>query len=243
MSSPDQREHRGSPLPLVGRAGDRPRVVLAVRDHLAPVRRLCRPGVDILELRVDQFSRLDPAHVENVARQVGKEFGRPLLATVRWQREGGGAGLADQARLELFRTLLPHVAAVDVELRAPRSFQPIVREAQDRHRAVVLSYHDFERTPSARELERLYRRACDRGADIVKFAVQAHQAQDVWRLATFTWQHRESAVVTMAMGRLGPLSRLILPLFGSRWVYTSVAPAHGQIPLARLLEDLRFYFP
>ncbi len=170
-------------------------------------------------------------------------FGRPLLATVRSAREGGAVQLADELREELWRVLLPRVAAIDVELQSTGNLSGLCRDARQRGCAIVVSYHNFDRTPATGQLQALYRRARAAGADIVKLAVWANDAADLWRLAALTWQHRAFPLVTMAMGPLGPLSRLLLPSLGSRWVYTSVTPAHGQIPLARLLNDLRFYFP
>ncbi|GBD26663.1 Catabolic 3-dehydroquinate dehydratase [bacterium HR30] len=227
---------------LVGLPGERPKVILAVKDDLSTVRRLCRPGVDVLELRIDQFGSRDPAHLERTAAKL-QRFGRPLLATVRSATEGGAVKLPDPLRAELWRAVLPRVAAIDVEVRSVGKLSDLCRDARERGCTIVLSYHDFRRTPSMRELEALYQRARAAGADVVKLAVWATAPHDVWRVAAFTWEHRAFPLVTMTMGPLGPLSRLLLPLFGSRWVYTSVVPAHGQIPLFRLLSDLRFYFP
>ncbi|MCX8071901.1 MAG: type I 3-dehydroquinate dehydratase [Candidatus Binatia bacterium] len=213
-----------------------------MHDDVAAVRRAVRPGVDILELRIDQFAAHDPAHVAGIAATL-RRLRRPLLATVRRAEEGGAQRLADETRCELWRAVLPHVAAIDVELQSAREFAPLLDEARAQGCRVLLSYHDFERTPTAQTLATLFRRARALGADAVKLALQAQQPDDVWRLAAFTWEHREFPVITMCMGPLGPLSRLSLPLCGSRWVYTSLQPKYGQIPLRRLLADLRFYFP
>lgn len=238
-----QRDESRSVLSsLVGEAGQRPRVVLAVQDDVRRARRAIRPGVDLVELRIDQFARPDTGGVETVARALARS-GRPLLATVRSAAEGGATFLDDPTRASLWRAALPHVAAIDVEIRCAAKFEQLFQEARRSGRLVVLSYHNFQRTPTFPQLEELFRRARARGADVVKLATHAAKAEHVWRLAQFTWAHRQFPVVTMAMGPLGPLSRLLLPLLGSRWVYTSVRPAHGQIALPRLLADLDFYFP
>lgn len=243
MNRKARREKKLDRLPeLVGPAGSRPKVVLAVTDDLAAARQFCSPGVDIVELRIDQFACHDPEHVERTATKISA-VGRPLLATVRSAAEGGAVKLADRFRAELWRAVLPRVAAIDVELKSVAKLSDLCQQARAQGRAIVVSYHNFRRTPNWRELETWYHRARAAGADIVKLALWATDPSDVWRLALLTWEHRAFPVVTMAMGPLGPLSRLMLPLLGSRWVYTSVAPAHGQIPLSRLLSDLRFYFP
>ena len=49
--------------------------------------------------------------------------------------------------------------------------------------------------------------------------------------------------VVIAMGATGSVSRLLLPLAGSLLTYTNLTPSLGQIPLDRLIDDLRFYYP
>lgn len=239
---PGRAGQPGAVCPLIGAVGERPRVVLAVGDDLRAVRRTIRRAhVDIVELRIDLFRRHDLVHVQRVVRAMAA-FGRPLLATIRSAAEGGGTEIDDLTRARLWEQLLPHVAAIDVEIRCARALRGILEQARAARRLVVLSSHDFERTPELRRLAAGFRRARQLGADVVKFATYAGSPEELWRLAAFTWSNRAAPIVTMAMGPLGPLSRLFLPAFGSRWVYTSVTPAHGQIPLERLMADLVFYY-
>ncbi len=87
------------------------------------------------------------------------------------------------------------------------------------------------------------RQASGRGAHIVKIATLAKTAHDVQRLLQVTLAQRGQPLVTIAMGRVGSVSRLAFPLAGSLLTYTSLRPAHGQIPLTRLIADLQFYYP
>src|SRR5262245_14014972 len=70
-----------------------PRVAVAVDDvevHNQP--RQALRLADVLELRIDTFTRHDPHYIAEVAAAAGA-YGIPLLATVRAANEGGTAQL------------------------------------------------------------------------------------------------------------------------------------------------------
>ena len=87
-------------------------------------------------------------------------------------------------------------------------------------------------------------RALLQGADIIKIAVMARSTADVTRLLRFT-EDCKVPLVTIAMGPLGSVSRVIAPLFGSLFTYgfihRPVAP--GQLSVEKLIEERTLYFP
>jgi 3-dehydroquinate dehydratase-1 len=64
---------------------------------------------------------------------------------------------------------------VDVEYRS--DFMDVAMEKSGS--GLILSYHDLEATPP--DLDGLYARMCERGADVVKIAVTPHSVADVGR--------------------------------------------------------------
>jgi 3-dehydroquinate dehydratase-1 len=220
------------------RLGDGPRVVLVVNGPAAGLRRIIRQGIDVLEARVDRFPSREPAHVIVTVRAL-KRLRLPLIGTVRSHAEGGAARLSDRQRIALYEAIAPLVDAMDVELRAGAVRQAVRDLARRRRIPLILSSHDFHRTPTDRALERLLREAKALGADIVKVATQARSAQDVARLFAFTARHRAKRLVTIAMGPKGTLSRLVFPLAGSLLTYTSLSPRDGPLPAAAFLKALR----
>jgi 3-dehydroquinate dehydratase-1 len=167
----------------------------------------------------------------------------PLLVTNRSEREGGEAP-DTPARLDALRAAIEHppVAAVDVELAAIRDGggQRVVEHAREHDVAVVVSTHDFERTPD-RERMRALLQAENEYGDVAKLAVTAQDRGDVLDLLAVT--HERSAtgerVATMAMGEAGRHSRAVVPLYGSRIGYAPVDPAEATAPGQYDLERLR----
>jgi 3-dehydroquinate dehydratase-1 len=195
-----------------------------------------REHADAVEFRMDLAD--DP--VEALESYDGE---LPILATNRAEWEGGEA--ADAGRLEALgeAAALDRVEAIDLELDSIRSEagQRVAETARENDAAVVVSVHDFERTPASADLRNVLEEATSFG-DVGKLAVTAQSREDVLVLlaATQEFDARGERVATMAMGEAGRHSRAVAPLYGSRIGYAPVDPedatAPGQYDLATLRD-------
>ncbi len=222
--------------------GPRPTLVLALSRNEAVLRQARQLGVDAIEFRIDGVAPLTRAHVQRVARAL-QRHGLPLVATVRSQREGGAAKLSTAQRAELYDSVMLAVDAIDVEIASAPALARTLDSARRGKKTVILSFHDFKRTPATARLEALVTKAKRAGADIVKIAATPRLAADVIRLFEFTDKHRRDHIVVIAMGGLGSISRLLFPLAGSLLTYTNVTPSVGQVPLRQFAEHLKLYYP
>jgi len=212
------------------------------RTPLAALARAARQGLDLLEARVDLFRHPAAAATALYIKAARKLL--PVLLTVRSASEGGAYDGSDTSRLELYRALLPRVDAIDVELAAAIRAD-VVDAAREAKRLVVLSHHDFVRTPSERELDRVVTRGFDAGADIVKIAVQVADDADCSRLAALFTLYPERALVLIGMGEHGKKTRILFPALGSRFTFASLdrGTAPGQLDLRATQHQLSLYFP
>ncbi len=201
------------------------------------------PAADLLELRADLAPAPDPTWVTAVLPRLAAH--RPVILTVRAAAEGGHP-LDDAQRTALYRAGLPHAAAIDVEIASQTLVHELVPQARAQGCTVILSAHRLRATPSVRELLALVAQARNLGADIVKLATHASSLEDLRTLLEVTLEARQRGIVTLAMGPLGPLSRLVLPAAGSLLTYGFVgqptAPS-GQLPVAELAALVHRFFP
>jgi 3-dehydroquinate dehydratase-1 len=209
--------------------------VLAASTAALKQEPVARPHADILEYRLD----LSSGGVDAIAAYDGR---LPLLVTNRTEREGGEAG-DGPARLDVLETAVeqPSVAAVDVELAAVREGGAgrVIEHAREHDVAVVVSTHEFERTPNKERMRALLRAGADHG-DVAKLAVTAQDRGDVLDLLAVTHElSPPTPVATMAMGEPGRHSRAVAPLYGSRLGYAPVDPADATAPGQYSLERLR----
>ena len=100
---------------------------------------------------------------------------------------------------------------------------------------VIVSSHDFEKTPPKEELVSRMEKMQRLGADIAKVAVMPRSGEDVLTLLSATLEmhehHARVPLITMSMSSAGVLSRLSGEVFGSALTFgaASQVSAPGQI--------------
>jgi 3-dehydroquinate dehydratase-1 len=212
--------------------------VIASLPDFEEIRNLSAAHFDLCELRIDLLHRASvdlKTYLGNVPC--------PKIATVRDPKEGGANALSEKARLELYQRWLPLCDSIDVELRNLSGFSSLVEEAESMDKGVIVSFHDFEKTPSLEELQEKFDQCHLKKNQIFKVASKVARWSDVETLIRLVQQNPESRIAAMGMGEFGKLSRLVLARLGSCLVYGSVsrAVAPGQWPvheLARLLSEM-----
>ena len=190
-------------------------------------------NAEMAEIRLDRISAAET----DISRLFSSHA--RLVATCR------PGGMPDEQRQELLMRAIDSGAAyVDLELEAAAEFRrPVIKQARSRGCRVIISHHDFVRTPDPRELQRLVDRCFRAGADIAKIACRVLTPRD--RAALLGLLSGREPVVVAGLGPAGRIVRLVAPLLGSPFTYASVSDseptADGQISAdetRRLLETL-----
>ena len=200
-------------------------------------------GADVVELRADLFEDPRPETVTAALVRL-RAAGRPIILTVRAAAEGGRP-LDEARRHALYTAGLLHVDAVDLEIASGALVAEVAPRARATGRTVILSAHAFDAMPPEDALRAAIERAAELGADLTKIAALAGDAEELRRLLAVTLAARDRHVVTLAMGPMGPLSRLVLPAAGSLLTYGHVGrpTAPGQLGVAELAAELRRLYP
>jgi 3-dehydroquinate dehydratase I len=176
---------------------------------------------DIVELRLDLIGA-------NALRMLDQ----PVIATIRLASEGGQWTQPDAGRLPLFDAALRQCTAADIEFRSPL-LERVSALARQHQKALIISYHDFDKTPPLNELRQVMRKAANYGP-VVKIATLTKTEDDVSILRSLFQENCSAALCVLGMGPLGPQTRTEFPRLGSCFTYgyldEPVAP--GQ-PAAR----------
>lgn len=218
--------------------GDWPTVILAVDDSASrgELESALAAGAHALEFRIDNFSSTDPEHVAQVldALRVG-----PSLATIRHANEGGNWNGVEEARLALYRCVLPLVDGVDCEAGA-EICESLFAEARAQGKLTIASHHNFTLCPSEAELTALVNRADALRADVIKVAGYCASFADLRRLADFALRNTRRGSVVIGMGNAGMCSRVFFPALGSLLTYSFIGKpsAPGQLNYETLVEYL-----
>jgi 3-dehydroquinate dehydratase I len=219
MSSPTNPKLRPEKASVVG--------VVHSAAGLRAARKLKPGAVDFLEIRADAFAGGEQEILPLLPRL---KF--PLIVTVRDPREGGFNALPIALRRALFEQFLPHAAMIDIELASLKNLRAVAAQARARGVALILSHHDFRRTPTPARLAELAARAAREGADVFKVAALTSTAADLATLLSFLHRQKRLPVSVMGMGRFGKISRLLFAQAGSVLNYGFLGSANvaGQWP-------------
>ena len=226
----------------------RPKVCVPItaceeEEILREARLAVEAGADLIEWRADFFSGVDDINktVELGRALRGVMGSRPILFTYRTE------GSRHSMELEKYMELNQRMAdAGDVDILDFELFMgdDVCREfceyAHERGKTVIISNHDFDKTPNDQEIVERMCKMRALGADVPKVAVMPGNAEDVLTLLSATNQyanaHADGPLITMSMGRLGQLSRISGEIFGSALTFgsTTRTSAPGQLDIADL---------
>ncbi len=208
---------------------------------------------DLAEFRIDLLSfASDTKQVIALGHELKKILGnKPMIATIRTKNEGGQFEISDADYGKTYQAYLknPFMDWLDVEMfRDQKVVSEIVQKAHQKKVLVVMSNHDFQKTPSQDEIEKRLLKQDQMGADILKIAVMPKSKQDVFTLMNATLkvsQQTTKPLLTMSMGQLGTISRVATANMGGSYSFGMIgeASAPGQIDVTKLKQILKTVQP
>jgi 3-dehydroquinate dehydratase I len=201
---------------------------------------LMNSAPDLVEWRVDLFQQIEDLETVMFAlseiRATIKDT--PLLFTFRSVKEGGEKSITTDYYYRLYQEILltGQIDIIDIELsKKEETIRTLIEKAHQAGVSVILSSHDFQRTPTKRTIITKLKKMQLLGCDISKIAVMAQSEEDALTLLEATNTMRKSYAdrpfITISMGSKGRIARLCGGLFGSAITFAAgkEASAPGQI--------------
>lgn len=205
--------------------------------------------IDLIELRIDYFKELlNQSKLEELFKMIATlDIRQALILTYRSVKEGGLGELSHEQYINLYRLALQSDAfdIYDVELSSGTNtiitLTNIIHEA---NRKVIMSNHDFTRTPSLDTMLEKIKQMDSLEADIIKLAVMPEDYKDVLLVLEMTLRANEiydKPIVTMSMSSLGIATRILGEQFGSAITFgkDDKESASGQIEVRSLNTALK----
>ena len=212
-------------------------VVAAISENPIETARSAKMlGADILEIRFDLLDITTSHDAKKLIDEIKSATNLPCIATNRLQSEGGKWSGTEEDRTRLLIDILDVVDAVDIELSAEEDVRKrVVQSAKSAGKTVIVSSHDFNKTPVVEQMRKTLDDCSEAGADIAKIAVMPKSMQDVLNLLQVTHDSK-APVCTISMGDPGKHSRIVACCYGSVLTYGSVgdAVAPGQLRVDEL---------
>lgn len=186
-------------------------------------------NVEMAEIRLD----LTGFNIEEIIKVFSSH--KKLIATSR------PSDNLEENKKKLIAAIEAGAAYVDIEYEAPEEYRnEIISVAKSKECDVIVSYHNYNETPSLDELQNIVSECYSMGADVAKIAVMANKEQDCARVLSLYDTSRR--IVAIGMGEKGKITRVAAPLLGAEFTFAapdgSAETGPGQLSNAEMKELL-----
>jgi 3-dehydroquinate dehydratase I len=190
-------------------------------------------NADLIEVRLDSLKNHDRiAEIPHCTKT-------PLIATNKsLEQHGSFSGNETERQKILLNAARNGFTYVDVDLGTPNPTELIscLREAGAK---VIVSFHDFEQTPSISKLSKVLDEEVALGAEVCKIITTARSVEDnSVPLDLISKASNKTKIVCFAMGDLGIPSRFLSPVFGAFFTFASLdekrKTAKGQLSIKEM---------
>lgn len=181
---------------------------------------------DYVELR---FDFLPIETIPDVLELVKKDLKR-IVCTLRPKTEGGKFPGNEKERIDILKLIAEYSPfLLDVEFRTLSKNQNLVKYLKTSKVNLLVSWHDFKKTPSSEELNKKIRQMSKFSKNI-KVVCTAKSTQDSTRMLELYKKNKKNNLISFAMGDMGRISRILCLYLGSPFTYVALkkAIAPGQ---------------
>jgi 3-dehydroquinate dehydratase type I len=175
-------------------------------------------GADVIELWFDRFD-------EKETKKVLKKIKKPFIYKV----EPKGLKASNIEALKKATYIDVDLSTTPAKIKELKAHNPKIR--------LIISHHDFKKTPPTTELRKLSNQMKSKKADIHKIATFAKNFEDAIRMLDFLSETSKKGqhTVFLSMGEKGIITRTTGHLFGNHMSYFALdeksKSAPGQITL------------
>ena len=149
------------------------------------------------ELRFD----LSNLHIDDI-KTIKEKTEHKLIFTCR------GGNISKEAHIKAYRTAIEsNYDYIDIDLQHDGTLLPSLRSDLSQSSCqLMLSYHNYEKTPSLTELKEIIKKLASSHADLVKVATLTHRSEDVEKLILAQKSHQNT--ICLGMGEFATQSRI-----------------------------------
>ena len=217
------------------------------KDVLVQANRLITEPVDIIEWRLDylQSNLSDFDTLIGTAIDLKSILGEtPIIATNRTVKEGGDFDYSGNLYTDTYNQLIQAeiIDAIDVEFsREDIEIAQLRSLTTNGDVTMIMSHHDFEKSPDKNELIFLMSQMAKGNPDIIEVAIAATNREDVMNLmdATLAADHQiQQPLITLSIGELGKITQLAGKTFGRIATYGPIENNPNQLSVSMLKDVL-----
>jgi 3-dehydroquinate dehydratase type I len=196
-------------------------------------------GADLVELRIDYLKDLNPQNLKKLI----KACKIPCIVTPRSTKEGGNWSKSEAERLQYLEKALEFGAEyIDIELSSGKKEIAQLHKLKGSSK-IIVSYHDFQKTPSTAVLNRKLKSQIAAKADICKVVTMAKKTADcsaIYELIAAAKTAKQE-IIAIGMGPLGQETRIRGPKMGAYLTFSALSAQKSSAPGQLTIRELKSY--
>lgn len=177
---------------------------------------IAKAATDRVELRADSIKDLQSKDIETLK----KNSPAHTIFTYRSVKEGGlFGGSAKEQKLIYEQAFSSGFELIDLSLG-----NSLLKNLNtDERKRLLVSYHNFEATPSFDKLKAVLKKMREESPAAIKISCMVNGPKDVFVLADILKERKErEKLIVIGMGELGKLTRVMFPSMGSYLTYAAM---------------------
>ena len=189
--------------------------------------------------------RLDFLKVEDIpdALEIIKKDMNRIVCTLRPKTEGGKFPGNEKERVAILKLISEYTPFyLDVEFNTLRKNASLVKYLKTTKTKLLVSWHDFKKTPNSAELKNKMNQISKFSSNI-KIVSTAKSTDDSTRMLELYSKKGKNNLISFAMGDFGRISRILCLYLGSPYTYVSlgkaVAPGQFSIDEVKKITNLK----
>jgi len=176
---------------------------------------------DYAEVRFD-FLKIE--QIPEVLEIIKKDLNK-IVCTLRPKTEGGKFPGNEKERIAILKLIAEYNPfLLDVEFNTLKKNSSLVRYLKSTKTKLLVSWHDFKKTPSTTELKKKMNQMRKFSSN-VKIVSTAKSTDDSNRMLELYSKKGSNNLISFAMGDLGRISRILCLYLGSPYTYVSLGKA------------------
>ncbi len=194
-------------------------ICMSIADVTVPEALKIIDRTELTEVRLDRipFTAQDIDKLFSSVNQTVATY-RPLESVTESERKS-----------ILIHAINAGASYVDIEVENSDGFKNDIIEAGKRKGCrIIMSYHNYIKTPVMRELEQIMKWCFECSVDIGKIACQVNSNDDCSRLLSL--YSYDKPVISIGMGERGRITRIAAVLLGAPFTYASIDSSKKTAP-------------
>lgn len=211
------------------------------KDIINTVKSLDEEYVDYIELRLDMIEDINVKLAKDIITTIKEITQKSIILTNRTPKEGGHFQHSEEERINILKQTASLVEITDIEYKTKEDYRQSVIENANK---TIISYHNFEETPSKEYLEKIIIDSFKIG-DIPKIAVKPQCLDDTLVIVSLLSENK--GMIGISMDKMGAYTRVMAPLMGSPITYAAITAesAPGQFDIkttSNMIKKLKYWF-